>query len=105
MSADTPTGIADLVKRLESWGQNSPDPDFFQGDALSAVLADCAAAAAALKVAECKRESADLRRQAAEIIAARPKAGAMYRCGVCGTSDPDGYLRCYHPGCLDGRDR
>jgi hypothetical protein len=28
-----------------------------------------------------------------------------YRCGVCGTNDPLLYMRCYHGGCPDGRDR
>lgn len=28
-----------------------------------------------------------------------------YRCGVCGSTDPMRYMRCYHPGCPDGRDQ
>lgn len=27
-----------------------------------------------------------------------------YRCPVCGVADLHAYLRCYHPGCTDGRD-
>lgn len=27
-----------------------------------------------------------------------------YECPVCGTDDPSGYMRCYRPGCTDGRD-
>lgn len=28
-----------------------------------------------------------------------------YRCPVCGEPDEHAYLRCYHPGCPDGRDQ
>ncbi|QWY83327.1 hypothetical protein [Rhizobium phage RHph_X3_2] len=28
-----------------------------------------------------------------------------YRCGTCGTADPQQYQRCNHPGCPDGRDQ
>ena len=28
-----------------------------------------------------------------------------YRCGVCGTNDLLGYMRCERPNCPDGRDR
>lgn len=28
-----------------------------------------------------------------------------YRCGVCGSTDLQRYMRCDHPACPDGRDR
>lgn len=33
------------------------------------------------------------------------RADRRYRCGVCGTSDPQGYQRCSRGDCPDGRDR
>lgn len=48
----------DLEKRLTAWGKNSPDPDFFQGDALSAVLSDCAEAADRLAAISAERDVA-----------------------------------------------
>ena len=40
--------VVALASRLRAWGENDPDPDFFQGDILSALLADCRDAAKAL---------------------------------------------------------
>lgn len=37
-----------LADRLRAWGENSPDPDFFSGDAMSCVLSDATEAAAAI---------------------------------------------------------
>lgn len=35
----------------------------------------------------------------------QPPAPINYCCGVCGSHDPNHYMRCDHPGCMDGRDR
>ena len=58
------TGTDELAGRLEAWGQNCADPDFFRGDALSCVLADCAEVAAALRALRAERDEARAERDA-----------------------------------------
>lgn len=35
----------------------------------------------------------------------QPETKKEYRCGVCGSTDLQRYMRCDHPACPDGRDR
>lgn len=67
-----------LIERLRAWGENSPDPTWFQGDVLSAVLDDCAKAAAALAAQEAENvavaEFLDLMNNQIEVTA---KANAV----------------------------
>lgn len=52
MGAKTTEELAALRRRLEAWGENDPNPDWFKGDVLGAVLADCADAARAMLAME-----------------------------------------------------
>lgn len=44
----TGTEESELVGRLRAWGENDPDPSYFNGDVLTGVLLDCGEASTAL---------------------------------------------------------
>lgn len=57
-----------LVERLRAWGENSPDPDYFQGDVLCMVLAECTLAATALSALLEERERLEIELDAARLF-------------------------------------
>lgn len=58
--------LRDLADRLRSWGDNDPDPEFFNGDVLVGVLIDCGHAAEALAEHEARLAAAEKRATVAE---------------------------------------
>lgn len=78
------TEHAALIDRLHAWGENSPDPDWFAGDCLNAVLSDCSEASRVLSAFVRDRAALLADKQAAEGEREKLRAGRDSWCALAG---------------------